>query len=659
MVCRRIFFGLAIAAFCFVSRPLCAVDDWQPINPDELRMTSAEAGNADAIVLYHQEVSDDTRRTSSKYTRLKVLTEKGKDYANVELVYSGTDFHIIDIKARTVAPDGSITPFTGKAFDKTVIKGHGIKILAKTFSLPNVQVGSIIEYKYSEYWDNESLYAPHWTVQGELLQKRAKFTFIPYSGSATIEDNRGNTKDRVYYSLIQMPKNTTIKTTPDRKMELELKDIPAYQEEDFGPPEEVTKMRVDFYYGDDKMGKPEQFWKEEGKYWSKDVEKFIGHSSAVAAAAAQATGPADTPEQKARKIYALVQKMKNRSYDPDTSLAEDLAQEKHPDKTTAESVLGQQRGFSDDLTRLFVAMVRTVNIPAYVMRIATRDRVFFEPNIPNRFQLNAEVAIVQLGDKEVFLDPGTRFCPYGLLQWTRTSVKGIRETAGGGTALSQTPPAAYPDALTRRTAKFSLADDGALNGRMTIVWTGQEALKHRSSAFKTDEAGRKKELEDEIKAILPSAAVVKFEFAKDWEDPEKPLTVTLGVEIPGFAASTGKRLLFPSSIFQVNTKQRFSDVERKTMVYFAYPYRTFDVVQISLPPSWQVENLPQTPPLQTDFAIYKVGRSAKDSLLTFNRDFAIAGFVFPPEYYGSLRSFYSGVNTGDAEQIVIGHAAAK
>jgi hypothetical protein len=46
-------------------------------------------------------------------------------------------------------------------------------------------------------------------------------------------------------------------------------------------------------------------------------------------------------------------------------------------------------------------------------------------------------------------------------------------------------------------------------------------------------------------------------------------------------------------------------------------------------------------------------------VLTFTRDFAIAGFVFPPEFYGSLRSFYSGVHSGDAEQVVVVHAAEK
>src|SRR6185312_116110 len=161
-------------------------------------------------------------------------------------------------------------------------------------------------------------------------------------------------------------------------------------------------------------------------YWTKDVEKFIGHSSAVQAAAAQAIAPADTPEQKVRKLYAMVQKMKNLSYEQDAGLQELIAA-KSAEKRTAEDILKKQEGTRDDLTRLFVAMVRSVNIPAFVMRVAPRDETFFQVNIPSWRQLSSEVAIVSIDGKEIFLDPGTPTAPYGLLDWKRTAVDGVRQ----------------------------------------------------------------------------------------------------------------------------------------------------------------------------------------------------------------------------------------
>ncbi len=291
-----------------------AMDDWQPINPEELKMTEDSAHPGDAIILYHEETADDMTRHRHVYLRLKVLTEKGKDRANVEIPYDATLAGITDIKARTIAPDGTITPFTGKAFNSTIVKAHGVKYLAKTFTLPNVQVGSIIEWKYTEYWD-DYLRAPRWIVQEDLYQKRAKFSFVPFlKAGHYIQDSRGDIKDRVYHMIIGLPEKSEIKTTANNKMELELKDIPAFVEEDYAPPPAMMKMRVNFYYGTEKMAKPQEFWKDEGKFWNKDIEKFAGHSGAVAATVGKITSPADTPEQKARKIYAYVQKVKNLNY---------------------------------------------------------------------------------------------------------------------------------------------------------------------------------------------------------------------------------------------------------------------------------------------------------------------------------------------------------
>src|ERR1700686_1360794 len=291
------FAALAVIFLCSSYR-LHAFDDWQPINPEELKMTADPAHPGDAIILYHEETADDMTRHRYVYKRLKVLTDKGRNRANVEIEYDASYAGISDIRARTIAPDGTITPFTGKAFNSTIVKAHGVKYLAKTFTLPNVQVGSIIEWKYTEYWETY-VFAPHWVLQDDLLTKRAKFTFVPmFKAGHYVEDSRGDIKDRVFYTLLGLPENTTIKTTANNRMELELKDIPAFEEEDFAPPSDVLKMRVNFYYGTDKMGKPQEFWKNEGKYWNKEVEAFAGHSGAVAAAVNQTISASDTAEQK-------------------------------------------------------------------------------------------------------------------------------------------------------------------------------------------------------------------------------------------------------------------------------------------------------------------------------------------------------------------------
>jgi hypothetical protein len=616
-------------------------------------MTADAAHQGDAIILYHEETADDMTRHRYVYKRLKVLTDKGKDRASVEIPYDAKYVGVADIRARTIAPDGTITPFTGKAFNSTIVKAQGLKYLAKTFTLPNVQVGSIIEWKYTEYWENY-VFAPHWVVQDDLLTKRAKFTFVPmFKQNHYIEDSRGQILDRVYYSLIGLPENTAIKTAANNRMELELKDIPAFEPEDFAPPSDLLKMRVNFYYGTDKMGKPQEFWKGEGKYWSKQLDKFAGHSAAVAAAVSHVIAPADTADQKARKIYAYVQKIKNLTFTNEEGVLEELLSRESQEKRTIDKVLEKNEGYRDEIARLFWAMAKAANLQAYIMRVADRDEYFFQETVPNASQLTSEIVIVMLDGKEKFLDPGTPLCPFGHMAWQHTSTQGIRQTADGSTALAATPEANFKEAISKRVGNLIIGDDGSANGAVGIGWAGEEALVHRLRSLKTDAAGRKKELEDELQAMLPAGATVQLVSAEGWEDAEKQLSATFKIGIPSYASSVGKRMLVPTNLFGSRSRQPFAHGDRKQPVYFNFPYYLVDETTITFPASFQMENLSEVQPVRTNYSIYTLTHTAKGNSVKISRSYAMGGIAFHQSEYAELRKFFDAVNTGDTQSLVL------
>jgi hypothetical protein len=298
-------------------------------------------------------------------------------------------------------------------------------------------------------------------------------------------------------------------------------------------------------------------------------------------------------------------------------------------------------------------MVRAVNIPAYEMRVADRDQSFFQPTIPNPNQLTSEIAIVTIDGKDVFLDPGTPECPYGLLSWPHTGTQGLRQVAGGGAGLGQTEPPSYKDAISKRVGRMTLSQDGSLSGQVIVVWAKQEALVQRLSALRTDEAGRKKELEADVEDMLPSGSRVLYVSSAGWDDPDAQLNATFKVEIPSFASTTGKRMLVPTGLFESNERQPFAHGERKNPVYFNYPYYAIDDVQITFPAGLHVENLPQNQPVKTDFSFYQSKRAVTGNVLGFSRDFAMGGIAFVQAEYPTLKTFYAGVVAGDSEQVVL------
>src|SRR5437764_5406105 len=77
--------------------------------PGELTMTAdPKAPDADAVYLNLEEISNDPLHYQSFYARIKVLTEKGKDLATVEVPYLRGDSKVTEVKGRTIHADGQI-----------------------------------------------------------------------------------------------------------------------------------------------------------------------------------------------------------------------------------------------------------------------------------------------------------------------------------------------------------------------------------------------------------------------------------------------------------------------------------------------------------------------------------------------------------------------
>lgn len=619
-----------------------------PIDPAELQMKDLpEQPGAPACVLYHEEIDDDLRRSHFVYTRIKVLTEAGRKYADVQIPYfnyRGFEFGIADIQGRTIHSDGTVIEFKGKALDKMVVKSKGVKEQMKVFSLPDVQVGSVLEFRYTLDYHSHALLPPHWVIQGPLFERKEHFRFVAYKD--LVQTAHDNVRSGVAYTW-KLPKGTSVKFSQGNVYDLDIADVPAFVEEERMPPGETFKYSVRFYYG--AGSNADQFWKDEGKYWRQSAEQFISKHGAVNDVVGKVTAAGDTPEQKAKKIYAYVATFDNLSYKPRLSDQEMKALDLKD--RNVEDIVRQQAGTERELTLLFVAMARAAGMQAYPMWVTDRDRGIFEKNYLSTDQLDAYLAVVTLDNKQVFLDPGTKFCPYGLLYWPHSDTAGLRES-GGGIELAQTPMPEYASAVTKRVARLTMNDHGNVDGVVAVGYMGQEALLRRIEGAKTDGVGRTKLLEDEMKSWLPSNAEVTLTQEPDWSSSEKPMVVNFKVSTP-FLISGGKRVLLPTNVFQFGRPAMFTHSQRVYPVYLEFPSRELDDIRIKLPDNLQVENLPAGDSNRVDYAYYKVERKQEKNELVITRDFAINSFVFQPTEYQGLKGFYDKMKASDEQQALL------
>jgi hypothetical protein len=229
---------LVVAAF----RSPAVSAGFQPVSAEELKMTKEPlAPGAAAIILFRQVDRDDSGRTAheSDYFRIKILTEEGRKYADIEIPYFKGRTDVGTIRARTIRPDGSIVDFDGKVFDKSIAKAKGLKYLAKTFTLPDVQVGSIIEYYYIIDLAENFVFDSHWILSDELFTKSARFSLKPYRPDYSTMGVR--------WSWQGLPPGTVPPAEgADHVVRLDAVNNSAFQTEDFMPPENEMKSRVDF-----------------------------------------------------------------------------------------------------------------------------------------------------------------------------------------------------------------------------------------------------------------------------------------------------------------------------------------------------------------------------------------------------------------------------
>ncbi len=171
-------------------------------------------------------------------------------------------------------------------------------------------MGGIIEYSLYDRLAGTYLFDSHWILSDELFTKKAQFSLKPFNDSyygllfdaLELEDPAGG--------------HRSSKEGPDHIVRMEASNIPAFQTEDYMPPANELKSRVDFIYEEGILDKDQaSFWKQVGKQRNGQLESFIGKRKAMEQAVAQIVSPSDSQDVKLRKIYDRVQQLRNTSYE--------------------------------------------------------------------------------------------------------------------------------------------------------------------------------------------------------------------------------------------------------------------------------------------------------------------------------------------------------
>jgi len=693
--------------------PAVAFGQFQAPSKEELSLTSdPKAPGADAVFLYLEEKDDDPHSFKSYYARVKILTEKGKEAATVSVVYRknfmfyatgdnssrmatgnsnswqapdvshagenaaidtnayGGKGEVGAIEGRTIHPDGTIVPLTGSPADLLKKKAGNSQVNEATFTLPDVTVGSIIEYRYQVRYDRFNS-APDWRIQQPYFVHTAHFIFTParqflpdrnLGGSAggmstsEILGDHGEVMTDVRATDV-LPAGSAVKQDGLGNWFVNLTDIPAIPKEKFAPPMGAQVYQVNFFYTFAPDAKT--FWQKEMTLWMKDVDQYIAPTSAIRSTAQEATAGVKDPLEKAKKLYALVAKLENTDF---TGNAPHFVATNYVPRGSVDVVLEHKAGNTEEIALLYLALARAVGLDARPLRVANRSSRTFNVQFQDASQLDTVLVGVMIDAKEIDLDPGEKMAPFETLHWSHTGAGGLAVGAGGKVETVLTPLQVNTDNTTVRVGKLAVAQDGTVSGTLKVGFVGQEALALRQLAIRVSPDAVKQRLEQIIESQVPNGVSAHIDHIAGLDDPDKQLVAVVPVT-GSLADHAGKNIVLPRLFFDTKETDPFpADMDRVLPVDMHYPAQDQEQITYVFPTGYGLETTPADATWKwEEYAAYQMRSKADASSITTARLLARGFTLLDASEYGKLRDFYDKVATTDRQELVLtaGHSSGQ
>jgi len=642
-----------LCTLAFITCPARAVIvEWRPVDPADLALKAPrvdkEAG-AEAIFwevwVMDELQGSDTHTVLTHYVRLKIFNDRGREaYSTIDIPTVGK-VQIRDVAGRTIKPDGTILELKKDAvFERTLVKAGGLKINAKSFAMPGVEPGAIIEYRYREYRDNQLSQYMRLPFQRDIPIQKVTYHIKPLNvpwlpwGMRTM-------------SLHCNP--TPFTRDRDGYFTTSLNDAPAIVEEPHMPPHDEVQGWMLIYYAPDKKLTPENYWKDYGRETYKAYKDSMKVGGDVRKIANGILNGAANDDEKLRRIYQYCQtKIKNVQHDVITAEERaDTKQNKRPADT-----LSQEVGTGFDIDMAFAALASAAGFDARMTRLADRGDHFFNAAIVDSYFMRGFNVAVRVDDKWRFFDPASTYIPYGMLRWQEEGQKTL-VSDNKEPEFVDTPMTGPEKSVAKRSGVFHLDEEGTLEGDVKLMYTGHQAVGRRNSIESDSAEQRLENIREEAKSRMSTAEVtdVKVENAGD---AEKPLTYSFHIKVPGYAQRTGKRLFLQPSFFEFNTAPMFPNATRKYPVYFHYAWSEEDSVQVKLPDGYEFDH----PDIPGGFNLGGAGQySAKaqitsDKRLLYTRQLtfgAKASLLFPAEVYPQLKKIFDAIHESDTHTLTL------
>ncbi len=633
---------IPLLLLALLAGPLAA-RDFPPISDAEraLDAVSGQPG-APAVVLFERaelKLLDYPTEISSYLkveVRLKILTEEGKDYGEVEIPHSGY-YRLNQIEGRTALPDGRTVPLPKDAiFEER--RSRSLRSFVTKLVFPAVEVGAILDYRYTIRWDDLFFLDP-WFFHNPVPTRLSEITYIK-PGNLALQPWMVQTQP-------QQPIRSEIKKTPKgAEIRAWVENLPGIPDEPSSFPFADLSNRIMMVPVKIVLGGQNRplfdTWRGTCELYADGYKKARRNDRQARKRAAELAAGEGSLLDKIAALHAFVRDQIR----TDPAVGVGVGEDEEVDQ-----VLAERHGRPLAKALVLQSMLDGIKVDSDLVWVADRSSGRTDLTVANPWWFDGALVRVAVDRQPIWLDPVDKSVGFGHLAPYYEGTQGVmfHRTKPEIVDLPATP---YADNLRRAVVDLEVDGEGRVAGRGSLELDGHRAwryLRWKDDAEATTEAWQE-HLEERFSGYHVSDVEVEEDVRRQhlrvgWSLRQRDEEV-LGDEVTVAPA----RPLVASQPYTLTPEQR------KTPVQILYGRRDELVTTLTWPAGWEVDAMPEEAShggLAGKVEV-RVERDESQGKLTFRRRFELPEReLVGRDTYAALRALYQQASKSDAQSVVL------
>lgn len=531
------------------------------------------------------------------------------------------------------------------AFTKKVNKFWDEKII----TLPNVKVGSIIEYKYILKSDNivklpdfdfqydipvnyfeyktdipeYYIYKPI-LVGGHKVETDSKLT----NGSQSFEDDYNKTKSISYKQISAFYKGNDI---PALKKEPYIDNIDNYKgsiqhelERVRYPDQPVKDYTITWEGMANTIFKDKSFGKElnERDFLLEDVKKLLTN--------------VESQKERLNIIFKFVQNKMNWNEEND-----------YYTQKGVKKAYADQTGNVAEINFILISMLKLAGIEVNPVLVSTIQNGI--PVYPTRTGFNYVVAAAQIEDKQILLDATHKFTSPGILPLNVLNWKG-RLIKDDGTSREID---LVPSTMSKEYSSLMVKIDnlGKIEGKIRIQRTDYDAYLFRVENANKNQENYLEKLEEQF----GDSKISNYTIDNKKTNVQEPVLETFSLNADNRVEIIGGKMFINPLLFFTRSKNPFTQEVRQMPVYFGYPTQEKFNLNIEIPEGYEIESLPNPIKIASENKeiVYMLNTSGEGNKIRIISSKEINNSIFAADQYNGLKDLFQKMIASQNEKIVL------